>query len=70
MTALAAGDGCVDSHSTITAAVLFPFGTGSVNGVAVSLSLGILINLFTTLVTMRVAFDSIFRRFEIKRLSI
>lgn len=62
----------IDSHITtlITAAVLFQFGTGPVKGFAVSLSLGILINLFTTLVTTRVVFDSIFRRFEIKRLSI
>lgn len=62
----------MDSHVTtlITAAVLFQFGTGPVKGFAVSLSLGILINLFTTLVTTKVIFDCAFSRFQIKRLSI
>lgn len=62
----------MDSHVTtlITAAVLFQFGTGPVKGFAVSLSLGIIINLFTTLVTTKVVFDSLFSRFQIKRLSI
>lgn len=62
----------MDSHVTtlITAAVLFQFGTGPVKGFAVSLSLGILINLFTTLVTTKLIFDMTFSRFQIKRLSI
>ncbi len=49
----------MDSHVTtlITAAVLFQFGTGPVKGFAVSLSLGILINLFTSLVATRIIFD-------------
>ncbi|GLI37943.1 protein translocase subunit SecD [Geobacter hydrogenophilus] len=62
----------MDSHVTtlITAAVLFQFGTGPVKGFAVSLSLGVLINLFTSLVTTKVVFDSILNRFQVKRLSI
>jgi preprotein translocase subunit SecD len=62
----------MDSHVTtlITAAVLFQFGTGPVKGFAVSLSLGVLINLFTSLVATRVAFDCVLNRFHIKRLSI
>jgi len=62
----------MDSHVTtlITAAVLFQFGTGPVKGFAVSLSLGIIINLFTSLVATKVVFDSILNRFQVKRLSI
>lgn len=62
----------MDSHVTtlITAAVLFQFGTGPVKGFAVSLSLGIIINLFTSLVATRVIFDSAFSRFNINKLSI
>jgi SecD/SecF fusion protein len=49
----------IDSHVTtlITAAVLFQFGTGPVKGFAVSLSLGVAINLFTAVVITRVIFD-------------
>uniref|UniRef100_C6E6J7 Protein translocase subunit SecD n=1 Tax=Geobacter sp. (strain M21) TaxID=443144 RepID=C6E6J7_GEOSM len=62
----------MDSHVTalITAAVLFQFGTGPVKGFAVSLSLGIIINLFTSLVTTRVIFDAYLERANVKRLSI
>jgi len=62
----------MDSHVTtlITAAVLFQFGTGPVKGFAVSLSLGIIINLFTSLVATRVVFDSVFRRVTVNKLSI
>jgi SecD/SecF fusion protein len=54
----------MDSHVTalITAAVLFQFGTGPVKGFAVSLSLGVLINLFTSLVITRTIFNSGFIR--------
>ncbi|MGB8658479.1 MAG: protein translocase subunit SecD [Candidatus Zixiibacteriota bacterium] len=49
----------IDSHITtlITSAVLFQFGTGPVKGFAVSLSLGVAINLFTAVVITRVIFD-------------
>ncbi|MBI5344444.1 MAG: protein translocase subunit SecD [Deltaproteobacteria bacterium] len=62
----------IDSHVTtlITAAVLFQFGSGPIKGFAVSLSLGILINLFTSLVGTKIAFDIQNDRFKIKTLSI
>jgi len=62
----------MDSHVTalITAAVLFQFGTGPVKGFAVSLSLGIIINLFTSLLATRVLFDAFLDRVHVKRLSI
>jgi preprotein translocase subunit SecD len=62
----------MDSHVTtlITAAVLFQFGTGPVKGFAVSLSLGIIINLFTSLVATKVVFDFALNRVNVKRLSI
>lgn len=61
-----------DSHVTtlITAAVLFQFGTGPIKGFAVTLSLGVAINLFTALVGTKSIFDLINTRREIKRLSI
>ncbi len=61
-----------DSHVTtlITALVLFQFGTGPIKGFAVTLSLGITINLFTALIGTKTVFDIIYSRREIKRLSI
>jgi len=43
----------------ITAAVLFQFGTGPIKGFAVTLSLGVAINLFTALVGTKSIFDLI-----------
>lgn len=62
----------MDSHVTtlITAAVLFQFGTGPVKGFAVSLSLGVLINLFTSLIGTKVIFDLFLQKGTIKKLSI
>ncbi len=62
----------MDSHVTtlITAAVLFQFGTGPVKGFAVSLSLGVIINLFTSLVGTKVVFDSALSRWRVKKLSV
>jgi preprotein translocase subunit SecD len=62
----------LDSHVTalITAAVLFYFGSGPVKGFAVTLSLGIMINLFTSLVGTKVIFDIISNKKELKKLSI
>ena len=62
----------VDSHVTtlITAAALFLFGTGPVKGFAVTLSLGVAINLFTALVGTRVVYDWMTSRRELKHLSI
>ena len=62
----------MDSHVTalITAAVLFQFGTGPVKGFAVSLSLGIMINLFTSLMGTKVIFDLFLHKGNVKKLSI
>ena len=62
----------VDSHVTtlITAVVLFLFGTGPIKGFAVSLSLGVTINLFTSLVGTKVVFDVINSRRKLETLSI
>ncbi len=61
-----------DSHVTtlITAAVLFQFGTGPIKGFAVTLSLGVAINLFTALIGTKTVFDIINSRKELKTLSI
>jgi preprotein translocase subunit SecD len=62
----------LDSHVTtlITAAVLFQFGTGPIKGFAVSLSLGIMINLFTALVGTKVVFDLWTSKKKLEKLSI
>lgn len=62
----------LDAHITtlITAAVLFQFGTGPVKGFAVSLSLGVMINLFTALVGTKVVYDYITSNRTIEKLSI
>jgi len=62
----------MDSHITtlITAAVLFQFGTGPVKGFAVSLSLGVIINLFTSLIGTKVTFDLFLHRGTVKKMSI
>jgi len=61
-----------DSHVTtlITAFVLFLFGTGPIKGFAVSLSLGVMINLFTSLVGTKVVYDFVNNRWKLQRLSI
>ncbi|MFQ5329556.1 MAG: protein translocase subunit SecD [Thermodesulfobacteriota bacterium] len=62
----------VDAHVTtlITAAVLFQFGSGPIKGFAVTLSLGILINLFTALVGTKLLLDILNQKFKIAKLSI
>ena len=62
----------MDSHITtlITAAVLFQFGTGPVKGFAVSLSLGVIINLFTSLIGTKVIFDLALHKGNVKKMSI
>lgn len=54
----------VDSHVTtlITGVALFLFGTGPIKGFAVTLCLGIAINLFTALVGTKVVFDWLNRK--------
>ena len=62
----------VDTHVTtlITALVLFLFGTGPIKGFAVTLSLGVTINLFTALVGTKVVFDLLHARGKVAQLSI
>ncbi|MHB1604928.1 MAG: protein translocase subunit SecD [Leptospirales bacterium] len=62
----------VDSHVTtlITALILFIFGTGPIKGFAVTLSVGIGINLFTALVGTRVVFDAMSMKRKMEKLSI
>ena len=62
----------VDSHVTtlITAFALFLFGTGPIKGFAVTLSLGVSINLFTALVATRVVYDFVNSRWRPQRMSI
>ena len=62
----------VDSHVTtlITGVALFLFGTGPIKGFAVTLCLGIGINLFTALVGTKVIFDLMNQRRKVEQLSI
>ncbi len=62
----------IDSHVTtlITAVVLFQFGTGPIKGFAVTLSLGVMINLFSALIGTKVIFDWINYKKQLKTLSI
>jgi preprotein translocase subunit SecD len=62
----------LDSHVTtlITAVVLFMFGTGPIKGFAVTLSLGIIINLYSALVGTKVIFDIINSKWKLEKLSI
>ncbi len=62
----------VDSHVTtlITAMILFQFGTGPIKGFAVTLSMGVAINLFTALVCTKVVFDYLNLKRPMQKLSI
>ena len=62
----------VDSHVTtlITGVALFLFGTGPIKGFAVTLCLGIGINLFTALIGTKVIFDLMNQRQKVEQLSI
>jgi preprotein translocase subunit SecD len=62
----------VDSHVTtlITALILFQFGTGPIKGFAVSLSMGVVINLFTALVCTKVVYDYLNAKRPMQTLSI
>jgi preprotein translocase subunit SecD len=54
----------VDTHVTtvVSAAILFLFGTGPVKGFAVTLTFGLLANLFTAVFVSRMIFDWILSR--------
>ncbi len=61
----------VDSQVTtlITALALFLFGTGPIKGFAVTLSLGIIFNLFATLFATRVVYDLMYAKQKLKSLN-
>jgi SecD/SecF fusion protein len=54
----------------ITAIVLYSFGTGPIRGFALTLSIGILVSMFTAIVVTRLVFDIITTRYALKKLSI
>ena len=56
----------VDTHVTtiVSAAILFLFGTGPVKGFAVTLTFGLLANLFTSVFVSRTIFDALLERKE------
>jgi preprotein translocase subunit SecD len=56
----------VDTHVTtiVSAAILFLFGTGPVKGFAVTLTVGLLANLFTAVFVSRLIFDTILQKKE------
>lgn len=62
----------LDSNLTtlIAALILFKFGTGPIRGFAVTLSVGILVNLFTAVFVSKVIFDLIYSNPRIEKLSI
>ncbi|HMQ99524.1 MAG TPA: protein translocase subunit SecD, partial [Ignavibacteria bacterium] len=49
----------MDSHVTsiITAIILYQFGTGPIQGFALTLMIGLIANLFTAIVITRIVFD-------------
>jgi preprotein translocase subunit SecD len=57
----------VDTHVTtiVSAAILFLFGTGPVKGFAVTLTFGLLANLFTAVFVSRVIFESDLKRHKV-----
>lgn len=61
----------VDSQVTtlITALALFLFGTGPIKGFAVTLSLGVTFNLFTTLFATRLVYDFLYEKNLLKSIS-
>jgi len=54
----------------MTAIVLYQFGTGPIRGFAVTLSIGIVVSMFTALFVTRVIFNTITSRRTLKKLSI
>jgi preprotein translocase subunit SecD len=56
----------IDTHVTtvVSAAILFAFGTGAIRGFAVTLTIGLLANLFTSVFVSRVIFDYVLTRRE------
>jgi len=61
----------VDANVTtlITAMVLLYFGTATVKGFAVTLSIGIIASMYTAILVTRMVFDAVTSRYELKSLS-
>jgi protein-export membrane protein SecD len=61
-----------DSNLTtlITAVVLYQFGTGPIRGFAVTLTIGIIISMFTAIFVTRIIFDYLISRKNVQTLSI
>jgi protein-export membrane protein SecD len=62
----------IDSHVTslISAAFLFQFGTGPIKGFAVTLTIGLILSLFTAIVVTRMIFDYWLANNDVQELSI
>jgi len=62
----------IDTHMTtiISALFLFQFGTGPIKGFAVTLSIGLLANLFTAVLFTRMIYDYWLGRGKVERISI
>src|SRR5262249_45180428 len=62
----------LDAHLTtlISALFLFQFGTGPIKGFAVTLSIGLVANMFTAVLFTRMIFDAMLGRGKVERLSI
>ncbi|MEA1995709.1 MAG: protein translocase subunit SecD [Campylobacterota bacterium] len=54
----------------ITTLVLYQFGTGPIRGFAVTLSIGIIANMFTAIVVTKLVYDIVLMKFSPKKLSI
>ncbi len=54
----------------ISALVLYQFGTGPIRGFALTLSIGILVSMFTAIVVTRIIFDYFTNKFSLSKLSI
>lgn len=61
----------VDGHVTtlITALALFLFGTGPIKGFAITLTLGLMLNLFAVLFCCRIVYDILFSYKKLKKLN-
>ncbi|NOT34370.1 MAG: protein translocase subunit SecD [Candidatus Eisenbacteria bacterium] len=62
----------LDAHFTtlFSAAILFAFGTGPIKGFAVTLSIGLIANMFTAVLFTRMIYDWMLGRRDVQRLSI
>lgn len=54
----------------LMALVLYQFGTGPIRGFALTLSIGIVVSMFTAIVVTRVVFDYMINKFSLSKLSI